>query len=166
MWNADDQYQFFESILFETLGQPIEVIEARFVSGGSINTAARVFTPEGTFFVKFNHAEKEDMFEKEAQGLEVLRKTGAVHVPAVLGFGKNAGKAYLIQEFVENGGQHPDFWRNFGQSLAELHSHTRRYFGLDFDNYIGSLVQNNKSLENGIDFFIENRLRPQIGLAL
>lgn len=166
MWLGNDQFQFFESILFETLGHPTEVIEARFVSGGNINTAARILTPEGTFFVKFNHAEKEDMFEKEVCGLDVLRKTKAFHIPQVYGYGKNGGKAYLIQEFVENGGQHPDFWRTFGRSLAALHAHTQAQFGLDFNNYIGSLEQTNSFFENGIDFFVENRLRPQAGLAL
>jgi fructosamine-3-kinase len=83
----------------------------------------------------------------------------------VHGYGKNGNKAYLIQEFVENGGQRPDFWRNFGESLAELHSHTQRNFGLSFDNYIGSLEQSNQPIANGIDFFVERRLRPQAGLA-
>lgn len=166
MWDGLDQYQFFESILFETFGKAVEVNDARFVAGGSINTTARVLTPEGTFFVKFNHAEKEDMFEKEARGLALLRNTNAIHIPEVYGYGKNGGRAYLIQEFVENGGQHPNFWRTFGQSLAKLHSHTQPFFGLNFDNYLGSLEQNNTFYENGIDFFVEKRLRPQAGLAL
>jgi protein-ribulosamine 3-kinase len=166
MWDGIDQYQFFESILFETFGKAVEVVDVRFVAGGSINTAARVLTPEGTFFVKFNHAEKEDMFEKEARGLALLRNTNAIHIPEVYGYGKNGGRAYLIQEFVENGGQHPDFWQTFGRSLAELHSHTQPFFGLNFDNYLGSLEQNNTFYVSGIDFFIEKRLRPQAGLAL
>ncbi|RDB06442.1 fructosamine kinase family protein [Runella aurantiaca] len=166
MWDGIDQYQFFESILFETFGKSVEVIDVRFVAGGSINTAARVLTPEGTFFVKFNHAEKEDMFEKEASGLSLLRRTNAIHIPEVHGYGKNGGRAYLIQEFVENGGQHPDFWQTFGRSLAELHSHTQPFFGLNFDNYLGLLEQNNAFCVNGIDFFVEKRLRPQAGLAL
>ncbi len=166
MWDGINQYQFFESILFETFGKAVEVNDARFVAGGSINTAARVLTPEGTFFVKFNHAEKEDMFEKEARGLALLRSTNAIHIPEVYGYGKNGGRAYLIQEFVESGGQHPDFWRTFGWALAELHSHTQPFFGLKFDNYLGSLEQNNDFYENGIDFFVEKRLRPQAGLAL
>lgn len=165
MWNPTEQVQFFESILFETFGQTIEVLEVRVVSGGSINTAVRVFTSEGTFFIKFNHAEQEDMFEKEVRGLEILRQTATFHIPSVSGYGKNGNKAYLIQEFVENGGQRPDFWKNFGESLAKLHSHSQRNFGLPFDNYIGSLVQSNCPNSNGIDFFIEQRLRPQAGLA-
>lgn len=166
MWNPTEQVQFFEGILFETFGQSMEVLEVQVVSGGNINTAVRVFTPEGTFFIKFNHGEQEDMFEKEARGLEILRHTEAIHIPYVLGYGKNGNKSYLIQEFMENGGQRPDFWKNFGESLAALHSHTQRDFGLSFDNYIGSLEQSNQCSGNGVDFFIERRLRPQAGLAL
>ncbi|MFN4145414.1 MAG: fructosamine kinase family protein [Runella sp.] len=166
MWPAEEQYSFFEGILYETLGQALEVLEVRLVSGGSINTAVRVFTSEGTFFVKFNHAEREDMFEKEARGLAMLRQADALHIPTVLGYGQKGDKAYLIQPFVENGGQRPDFWENFGESLALLHSHTQKQFGLDFDNYIGSLPQSNSLTNNGIVFFIEKRLRPQVGLAL
>ncbi|MCU0339604.1 MAG: fructosamine kinase family protein [Spirosomaceae bacterium] len=166
MWPADDQQHFFEQVLFQTLGQEVEVLDARLVAGGSINTAARVFTPEGTFFVKFNHAEHEDMFEKETSGLAVLRDTEAITVAQVLGYGQYHDKAYLVQEFIENGGQHPAFWQNFGESLALLHSHTQRYFGLDFDNYIGALPQNNQPLPDGVAFWVERRLRPQVGLAL
>lgn len=166
MWNPTEQVQFFESVLFETFGQTIEVLEVRVVSGGSINTAVRIFTSEGPFFIKFNYAELEDMFEKEAKGLEILRQTDTIHIPTVRGYGKNGNKAYLIQEFVENGGQRPDFWQNFGESLAKLHAHTQRHFGLPFDNYIGSLEQSNQPVDNGIDFFVARRLRPQAGLAL
>ncbi len=166
MWNPNEQIQFFESILFETFGQSMEVLEVRVVSGGNINTAVRVFTPEGTFFIKFNHGEQEDMFEKEAQGLEILRQSETIHIPSVFGHGRNRNKSYLIQEFIENGGQRPDFWKKFGESLAALHSHTQQDFGLSFDNYIGSLEQSNQYSVNGVDFFIERRLRPQVGLAM
>lgn len=165
MWTSDDQQQFFEQVLFQTLGQEIEVLDTRFVSGGSINTAARVFTPEGTFFVKFNHAEREDMFEKEMRSLAVLADTEAIDVARVLGYGQAGDKAYLVQEFIENGGQHPSFWRQLGEALALLHSHTQRQFGLGFDNYIGALPQNNQPTADGVVFFVERRLRPQVGLA-
>ncbi len=51
---GDEQFSFFESILFSALGQPVEVIEAQFVSGGNINTSAQVFSSEGVFFIKWN----------------------------------------------------------------------------------------------------------------
>ncbi|MDF7817817.1 fructosamine kinase family protein [Runella sp. MFBS21] len=166
MWNAAEQYQFFEAILFKTFGLTMEITDIRFVSGGSINTAARVSTLESTFFIKFNHSEHEDMFEKEAKGLALLQQTNALCIPEVLGFGEYNDKSYLVLEFIENGGQRPDFWQDFGRSLSILHSHTHSSFGLSFDNYIGSLEQQNQYYENGIDFFVEKRLRPMVGLAL
>lgn len=166
MWIGAEQYQFFEAILFKTFGHEIEIKDIRFISGGSINTAARVSTLEGTFFVKFNHSEHEDMFEKEAKGLMLLQDTNALCIPEVVGFGEYNDKSYLVLEFIENGGQRPDFWQEFGRSLSVLHSHTHSSFGLSFDNYIGSLEQRNQYYENGIDFFVEKRLRPMVGLAL
>lgn len=166
MWNGVEQYQFFEALLFKTFGLTTEITDIRFVSGGSINTAARVSTLESTFFIKFNHSEHEDMFEKEAKGLALLQQTNALCIPEVLGFGEYNDKSYLVLEFIENGGQRPDFWQDFGRSLSILHSHTHSSFGLSFDNYIGSLEQQNQYYENGIDFFVEKRLRPMVGLAL
>jgi fructosamine-3-kinase len=70
---GDEQFSFFESILFLALGQPVEVIETQFLSGGDISTAAQVFSSEGVFFVKWNHGGHDstlniDMFEAEAEG--------------------------------------------------------------------------------------------------
>ena len=40
---GDEQFSFFEGILFLALGQTVEVIEAQFLSGGDVNMAAQVF---------------------------------------------------------------------------------------------------------------------------
>ena len=39
-------------------------------------------------------------------------------------------------------------------------------FGLDHDNYIGSLAQSNKKHADWISFFMEERIRPQLKLAM
>ena len=52
-----------------------------------------------------------------------------------------------------------------GQTLAALHQHTAPSFGLDYDNYIGSLRQSNRPWDSWIDFFVHQRLEPQIRLA-
>ena len=59
-----------------------------------------------------------------------------------------------------------NFWQYFGASMAAVHSQNHTQFGLSFSNYIGSLPQNNSYCEDGIQFFIENRLKVQAGLAL
>jgi protein-ribulosamine 3-kinase len=166
MWIGEEQQGFFEQILWESTGQHLDIIDVQLVSGGSINTSVRILTEHGAFFAKFNHAEREDQFEKEVRGLRLLQQTEAVAVANVLGFGKVDGKAYLLQNFIASGQRVADFWEDFGQSLALLHSHTQAKFGLQFDNYVGALPQNNQPLDNGIAFLVTRRLRPQAGLAL
>lgn len=173
---GDEQFTFFESILFQALGQPVEVIETQFLSGGDINTAAQVFSSEGVFFVKWHHTnqpsinpdglELPDSFETEALGLDLLRQTEVLTIPHVIGYGQHSGKSYLILDYIDTGKPDHTYWETLGQSLAELHSHTQPKFGLHFDNYIGSLPQTNTLTANGYDFFFDHRLLPQAGMAL
>ncbi|GAB3765224.1 fructosamine kinase family protein [Spirosoma pomorum] len=163
---GDEQFSFFESILYQTLGQSVEVIEAQLLAGGDINTSAQVFSSEGVFFIKWNHADRADMFDVEARGLDLLRQTDALRIPQVVGYGRELDKAYLILEYVDPGPATNASWDALGHSLAVLHSHTQPKFGLHFDNYIGSLPQSNTLLASGFDFFFEQRLLPQAGMAL
>jgi protein-ribulosamine 3-kinase len=168
---GDEQFSFFESILFLALGQTVEVIGTQFLSGGDISTAAQVFSSEGVFFIKWNHAgtslpDTIDMFEAEARGLDLLRQTDALYIPQVIGYGQQLDKSYLILDYIDPGQPDEQYWETLGQSLAVLHSHTQATFGLDFPNYIGSLEQTNTPTVSGIDFFFEHRLLPQAGMAL
>ena len=167
---GDEQFSFFEGILFLALGQTVEVIEAQFLSGGDVNMAAQVFSSEGVFFVKWNHVNPDstetiDAFEAEARGLNLLRQTDALYVPPVIGYGQQLDKSYLILDYIDSGQPCPNYWETLGQSLAVLHSHTQPQFGLNFANYIGSLPQTNTPTTNGINFFFEHRLLPQAGMA-
>jgi len=168
---GDEQFSFFESILFSALGQSVEVIEMQFISGGNINTSAQVFSSEGVFFVKWNQLEpatdgQPDLFAAEARGLDLLRQTDALHIPNVIGYGRQLEKSYLILDYVDPGTPDKAYWETLGHSLAVLHSHTQPTFGLNFANYIGTLPQTNTLTANGYDFFFEHRLLPQAGLAL
>ncbi|WP_138992553.1 fructosamine kinase family protein [Larkinella sp. C7] len=166
MWLGEEQFDFFEGVFFQTLGRSVEVLEARFLVGGNVNTAAQVFSSEGLFFVKWNPEENVDMFEWEARGLDLLRSTEAIYIPEVIGYGKYRDKTYLVLEYIDPVVPKSNYWESFGQSLALLHSHTQSKFGLHFDNYIGSLPQSNTLTDNGITFYIEQRLQPQAGMAL
>jgi protein-ribulosamine 3-kinase len=168
---GDEQFSFFESILFSALGQSVEVIEMQFISGGNINTSAQVFSSEGVFFVKWNQLEpavdgQPELFAAEAKGLDLLRQTDTLHIPNVIGYGRLLEKAYLILDYIDPGTPDKAYWETLGHSLAVLHSHTQPTFGLNFANYIGSLAQSNTPTTNGYDFFFEQRLLPQAGLAL
>lgn len=183
---GNEQTDFFETILYQHLGASVDVLDAQFLSGGDINTAARVFTSEGAFFVKWNQANLngtgrqridepmaagDDLFAVEALGLARLRSTNAIRVPAEIGHGRLGERAYLILEYLEPDADglrsaSPAYWIQLGHQLAHLHAYTQPQFGLDHDNFIGSLVQRNTLTDNGYDFFFNQRLLPQAGQAL
>ncbi len=163
---GDEQFSFFESVLFSALGHSVEVIETQFLAGGDINTAAQVFSSEGVFFIKWNHTNQAiNMFEVEAKGLDLLRQTDTAVIPEVVGYGCYQDKSYLVLSYIDSGKLSDNYWDLLGQSLAEIHSHTQSTFGLSFNNYIGSLPQNNQPIANGFAFFFEQRLLPQAGMA-
>ena len=46
-----------------------------------------------------------------------------------------------------------------------MHQQTHPKFGLEFDNYIGSLQQSNEQNKNWDDFFIQKRLQAQLSIG-
>jgi fructosamine-3-kinase len=105
------------------------------------------------------------MFEKEAKGLEILRGAGALEVPETVLFGENDDTAFLVLKRIKSAPKKPEFWEDFGRKLAELHRNENNKFGLDHDNYIGSLVQINGFCDTWSEFFITKRLEVQIRTA-
>lgn len=158
--------QFFESALFESTGRQLVIEEVQFLSGGCINNAVKLKTAEGSFFIKWNEAIEEDMFAAEANGLRLLRADGNLCIPEVLGLGKVENKHYLLLEFIDSRYPAPDYWEELGRSLARQHHHSAEEYGLDENNYIGRLPQNNEQTTHWIDFFRDQRLNVQLGLAI
>ena len=81
-----------------------------------------------------------------------LKETKAIYIPEIIVFDKN----FLILEFVSPTNPDDNFWQKFGRNLANLHLCQTEQYGLDYDNYIGSLKQLNTKKENWIDFFVQN----------
>jgi fructosamine-3-kinase len=151
----------------ELLDRPIEAV--RSVSGGSINQAAAVATAEGhSFFLKWNTSAAADMFPKEQKGLALLQSArSGLHLPEVIGTGStDEGTDFILMTQLEQGSEKRDSSRLLGEQLAALHQHMADQYGLDYDNYIGRLPQSNKKHDNWIDFFIDERLEPQLKMAL
>jgi len=143
-----------------------EIVSANEVGGGCINIAYSVKTNAGGFFVKVNSASRyPGMFEAEAQGLNLLAGASPLAVPEVVGVGEAGGSSFLVLELIEGSRQRSDFWENFGRGLAQLHMVKSNLFGLDRNNYIGSLEQANEFKKSWIEFFVLQRLEPQIKLA-
>ena len=98
--------------------------------------------------------------------MQLLSAPNAIRVPKIIHSSKIDNQAFLLLEYIESGRATSDFWVNFGQQLAELHKNSNDYFGLDSSNFIGSLPQQNNQKNNWVDFFIEERIQPQIDLAV
>ncbi len=159
-----------EHILTQHFGKAVQVTRSAGVGGGCINDAHRIETPEGSFFVKYNSARRyPGMFKAEARGLALLRNSHTVYVPEVIGYGEEGDNSVLVLEFIDSAAQRDDFWIRFGTELATLHrsipENENKGFGLDHDNYIGSLPQQNKWHASWIDFFVVERLEVQLRMA-
>lgn len=147
-------------------GQPVVISSVKPLGGGCINEAASLVTNAGQYFVKWNNAKKyPGMFEAEHKGLQLLRSTGAIHIPGVVHEGIAGEHSFLVLEMVTEGKKTDDFWEDFGRSMAKMHRHTWKAFGLDHDNYIGSLPQSNAPHDKWTEFFICERLEPQLKRA-
>lgn len=106
------------------------------------------------------------MFEAEAKGLRLLKSTQSFTIPEVINCGETGNQSYLLMEYIAEGPKQPHFWETFGNQLAQLHRNTAPHFGLEHDNYIGSLPQKNDGNHTqAADFHIEKRLLPQLDLA-
>ena len=124
-------------------------------------TAGNSTRPDFLFFVKWNANAKANMFQSEYRELKVLKDTNTICIPDVFGFDEN----FLILEFIPPSNPDNAFWENFGRKLALMHQQTHPKFGLEFDNYIGSLQQSNEQNKNWDDFFIQKRLQAQLSIG-
>lgn len=143
-----------------------KIISVSPVSGGSINRTFTIRTTSAGYFIKFNDARRyPGMFEAESRGLAIIRKTACIEVPDVFLCAQAGTFSFLLMEEETGGGNHSHFWEDFGRRLACLHRVNGGYFGLDHDNYIGSLNQQNNPCDQWTDFLAAQRLRPMVAMA-
>lgn len=160
-----DQHEIYEQILFESLGSKAQLKSVALVASGNHNQGLRLESETGFFFLKLNSNHERDILHKESEGLELLRKATFLKVPQTYGCGRIGDYNYLLTEFITSGKHQPDFWENLGLGLAHLHLRSNSKFGLEQNNYIASIPQNNLQMANWLDFYIEHRLEPLIGKA-
>lgn len=146
-------------------GKIVEIKGTRNLSGGCIHEVLKLETSAGDFCVKLNRPNYLNMFEAEARGLELLRETRAIKIPKVFDCGQTNDASWLLMEYLPPERPAGDFFATFGRQLAGLHQHSGESYGLNYDNYIGSLPQDNSVAQTWPGFFAERRLRPQFRLA-
>jgi len=143
----------------------LTVYRVEIVTGGDISQCYKIETEKGAFFIKINDAGKyPGMMQTEAKGLKILAGTDTFRLPLIVAEGVYQQRQYLLLEWITPGKQTPDYWEQFAQKLAALHSNTHEFFGLDFNNYIGRLHQVNSGRVHFSDFYSENRILPLVKL--
>lgn len=136
------------------------------LAGGDINKVYLLQCHEGDFVVKLNSADRfPGMFETESKGLSLLSDSQSFKIPKSIATGTLNDISYLLMEYCPPGQPGPDFWEQFSHQLVQLHTSTSHRFGLDHDNYIGSLPQPNTWNPTLSEFYISQRLEPQLKMA-
>lgn len=161
---VNNSNSFLQKLLFKEVGSNTFLKEVSPCGGGCISSAAAVKTRNGTFFVKWGQSN--DMYRAEKEGLLLLNDKSGLKIPDIINFGEIDSQAYIIMENIEVVPATPSYWENLGTGLAQLHKNTASEHGLDNNNFIGSLYQQNDFHEVWTDFFIKNRLEVQLQLAL
>ena len=125
--STDHLVSCYQQILYKEFGSSCVLVSAAPVSGGCINNGVILGTSQGSYFLKWNSDDVADMFDKEFQGLEILREQRVIPIPEPYFTGNIPGVSYLILEYVESGRRSPDFWRNFGLLRFQC------FFGVKFN---------------------------------
>jgi fructosamine-3-kinase len=158
---------YVQQWLKDTMGAVPASLHFTPVGGGSINETYRITAGERSFFCKINsHSTFPALFDTEQKGLELLAQQAVIRVPQVAVCAHAGNEQILILEWIEQGLKTDAFWATFGEQLAALHHVQSGSFGLNTDNYMGALPQNNTPGNNWIEFFIHQRLQPQVQLAI
>ena len=157
-------YQHICEVLSLQLCQKVDSFLVTSIGGGSINQTLQLKLADNHFFFcKINNAQSfPHLFLKEKTGLETIGKTGTIKVPKVVAYSVFDHNQILILEWIESGVKDEKFFRRFGEQLAHLHQCSGKEFGLGYDNFMGSVPQQNTASNNWSDFFIQNRLQPMV----
>ena len=136
-----------------------EILHLNSIGGGSINDAYQIKTNHKSYFIKLNQPDRyPGMFDAEKQGLALLIDKSGFKVPQPLLTGDIPGYDFILMDWID---MHSDGnWHLFGKTLAQMHQQSNEQFGLDHQNYIGSLFQDNTFEPTWSDFYINRRLDP------
>lgn len=155
------------SSLTSKFGKDVILQNFKFSSGGCINNTGILETNVGKYFIKWNsRSSYPEMFEIEKAGLKLLNSANhSLKIPQAIISGSNEDYIFLVLENIITSPKNERFWENLGVGLAELHQNKQNNYGLEYDNYIGSLTQKNSISENWLKFFRQNRIEYTFRMA-
>ena len=140
-----------------------DLISSVYLSGGDINEARRLKTHNGKdYFLKYNlGTEAELILSSEIGGLKLLRGNDLQSANPVVD-GSTYSIPYLLLEWIETSIRKD---LRLAELIVKMHRVTNAQYGLETDNYIGSLPQKNTWSSSFSEFYLSCRIEPQIKLA-
>ncbi|WP_274475722.1 fructosamine kinase family protein [Mangrovimonas aestuarii] len=155
-----DLIQKLSTILEET------VLEISTMPGGDISSIFKLKTPSRLLVIKLHNGELgHQILQSEKLALKTIASTKTIATPKIYSSGILDNKAYLVMECINSKTPTSDNQERLGHDLATLHKITSDNFGFIENNFIGSLPQSNTNHDNWIDFYINERLFPQLKTA-
>jgi len=144
----------------------LKLLDVQVIQGGDINQVYHLQYEIQHYFVKVNQSSLLSMFAMEALGLQALSETKTLRIPKVIVYDVNGDNAFLVLEYVPLSALNSVSYAQLGQKLAEMHKQQQGYFGWQQNNYIGHNKQKNKENKDWLNFWLEQRLKAQLNLAV
>ena len=148
-----------------TLKTTVQFKQFENLGGGCINQVSKVSDAQGRcWLIKENSPHLLDMFVAEAEGLDEIYKSQTIRCPEVICYGETEQSSYLVLEYItlSNAGGNAQT----GKKLAQMHQYQAEKFGWHRNNTIGATQQSNLQSESWVEFWQQQRLLPQLQLAL
>ena len=164
--NINPVFGEVENQLSIKFGRDVKILSSGSIGGGSINQALKIDTSVGRFFMKWNTNCAPDIFIREAESLQELKKTakGKLIVPEIFASKiVDSTPGFLVQEYLPTG-VCAGADEKLGRGLAFIHKYKSGHFGFAHNNYCGATLQNNSRTKSWVEFFRDNRLRFLLNL--
>ena len=136
------------------------------LGGGCINSACKIETKHGPFFLKWNRHGPADLFIREAESLNEFSKSNnefIIFPEPKLAKQIDQSPGYLLTTYLTPGRSGNDD-EKLGRGLAQLHKVCSDQFGFTHNNYCGATLQNNEYKTDWPSFYLKNRIGFLIGL--
>jgi len=144
-----------------------KIVQVTPVSGGDSSMAYHIIIADDQLFCKYHTGENGlPLILAEKDGLNAIRATGAIDTPFVIYAGPCEKGAFLLMEYIECKEASDSEMAQLGSGLASLHAVSEAAFGWYTPNFIGSLPQSNTPSRDWHPYYGEQRLWPQLKMAL
>ncbi len=130
------------------------------VSGGDINEAYQVIADGIPYFIKVQPNQSQEYFAHERRGLQELGTV--INTPTPIASGDIDHDAYLILNWLNEG---PENQSALGTAVAKMHQKHHDQFGFYTNHHTKSLVKDNSWNNSWRDFYINQRLIPEVKVA-